>query len=157
MIETWPELSDAGVGDGLACATGDVAGNVALATSSMPCCCRKSWAEGVTTQLAAATMLVAPAARASCTSRMAISLRPVRSMLFSPLFTSAPQIPSNSPLRHVDRVDDQRQIRIHGNLIRPKGIGRFTALSERDHLARGGAQLIDGNESLASALAVLRA
>ncbi len=60
-------------------------------TNSMPCCCKKSRAEGVTTLFAATTMLVAPAATASCTSRIAISLRSPRSMLFSPLFTSPPR------------------------------------------------------------------
>ena len=61
-------------------------------TSSIPCCCRKSRAEGVTTQPAAVTIRVAPDASASCTSRIATSLRPPRSMLFSSFFNSAPQI-----------------------------------------------------------------
>src|SRR5665213_603547 len=55
-------------------------------------CCRKSRAEGVTTQFSAITTQVAPAATASCTSRIATTLRLEISMLFSALFTSTPQI-----------------------------------------------------------------
>src|ERR1019366_8771805 len=95
-----------GLGAGRPCAeledTIDVAGDEGAAALAFPLvpfatratlrCCRKSRAEGVTTQFSAITTQGAPAAPASCTSRIATTLRLEISMLFSALFTSTPQI-----------------------------------------------------------------